>query len=793
MSMQMLTILQILHLTVVYLAVMVLVPALVFYPFFEEKPLGVRFLAYLAIGNFYVINLVFLLQFLHISNRFTLILGIVVPACAMMVKLHWNTWVKNTLSYAGETTYGVMVKTVGVRLILSRLFGALFSTLWKKLKNLFAGIWKHPVDIVGTILVIALAVWQYGTNPLQNFGYMASDTPVHNYWINSLFDNKPFVAGVYPFGMHVIVYFLSEVFGIKIFTLLRIFGLFQDVLMHISLLIFLRIVCKSVFSAYSALVIYLGAQILNTTCIARLFNSLPQEYGMIFILPSIAFLYRFFECRKEEKGIKGWKVESTKELALFAVNFSLTLSVHFYDTMAAGLFCVGAAIGFIAYIFRKEYLWRILLFGILSLFFAILPMGVAVIGGTPLEGSLRWGMSILQTSQPSSTTQNVTVSESSGSSDGGETSAPSAGTVQQEGTVQQAGTVSSGQTDLSQGGATVSQPNQTVVETKSLLDRLLEKGKTIYDALKLADNAYISIYLGGKAPGLELFMLLGLAVCGVFCFLIGERHYGCMAVSVALGTFFLCCVMISKTLGIPALMDQSRCSTYLAYAFMAALGVFLDCITYILFGWLPGQLAKNIFSFAFAGVFVFLVISVFGVREVYVQEALEKNGAIICVTNILRENPPKTYTIISANDELRMIEKVGFFYEIIDLLRYNEGDDKEEYLVIPTPKIYVFVEKVPGEYMLDSPYRGQPVSSSSAEQRLPSYGGLGSYQGANRHIVMSKMYYWAKAFQKLYRNETSVYYEDEEFICYEIDQNVYRPYDLSIDYGYNDAGLTVSE
>jgi hypothetical protein len=47
------------------------------------------------------------------------------------------------------------------------------------------------------------------------------------------------------------------------------------------------------------------------------------------------------------------------------------------------------------------------------------------------------------------------------------------------------------------------------------------------------------------------------------------------------------------------------------------------------------------------------------------------------------------------------------------------------------------------------------------------------------------MYYWAQAFDKLYPNEFRVYYEDDEFVCYYIEQNVYDLYNLAIDYGYN--------
>lgn len=59
------------------------------------------------------------------------------------------------------------------------------------------------------------------------------------------------------------------------------------------------------------------------------------------------------------------------------------------------------------------------------------------------------------------------------------------------------------------------------------------------------------------------------------------------------------------------------------------------------------------------------------------------------------------------------------------------------------------------------------------------------YQGENRWILMSRMYYWAQAFEKLYPDAMSVYYESDQFICYKLDQNMYHLYNLAIDYGYN--------
>ena len=44
---------------------------------------------------------------------------------------------------------------------------------------------------------------------------------------------------------------------------------------------------------------------------------------------------------------------------------------------------------------KKEYFCRIMVTGILSVVLAVLPMAIAFAGGTPLQGSLGWGMSVI--------------------------------------------------------------------------------------------------------------------------------------------------------------------------------------------------------------------------------------------------------------------------------------------------------------------------------------------------------------------------------------------------------------
>ena len=163
------------------------------------------------------------------------------------------------------------------------------------------------------------------------------------------------------------------------------------------------------------------------------------------------------------------------------------------------------------------------------------------------------------------------------------------------------------------------------------------------------------------------------------------------------------------------------------------------------------------------------------------------NEAILCTTNILRDNQGENdkWTIVSANDELRMVEKYGRHTETIDFLTDMEYWNKTKEVTIPTDRVYFYIEKKPLNYA--SGYSGiiPEVSEEEARKPLPNNSGINAYNGPDRAVTMSRMYYWAQAFQKLYPNEMKVYYENERFVCYYIEQNTYRLYNFAIYYGYN--------
>ena len=122
----------------------------------------------------------------------------------------------------------------------------------------------------------------------------------------------------------------------------------------------------------------------------------------------------------------------------------------------------------------------------------------------------------------------------------------------------------------------------------------------------------------------------------------------------------------------------------------------------------------------------------------------------------------------------------------IDFLQGMENCRKEDEIYTPRTVCIFLHQKKSLNYGEDEfTDVDTEVSEEWASRSLPVKSGLSQYTGTNRIIVNSRMYYWAQKSSEGFPNELKVYYEDDDFICYFIEQNEYYLNNFAIDYGYN--------
>ena len=780
-----LVILRFLGIFAVYTGVTLALPALMFRRILRGRSLAEQFLMCYTFGNFYIINIVFLLQLLHISNFFTLagltaVLSIVIGGRVNRIPLKQQAG--NTWHLFGKLLRGRMKLKSAIFLFL----GKCAEGIKRLVKFFYRHIVKNPIQSMLLLGIGVCLCWIYGRQIILVYGYRASDIPVHMSWINEMSRGKIFAKGVYPFGFHCMIYYLHAVFRFDTYVILCQFFFAQVIFMHLVLLAMLKQLCKTKYIPYIGTFVFLLGNFWSGQTYSRFYATLPQEFGMIFVIPSIYFLIRFFQIPKQKLADK----ETRLTLQCFAMAFSLTLAIHFYGTMIAGLCCIGIACGFCFRFLRKEYFCRIMFTGICSVFLAVLPMGIAFATGTPLQGSLGWGLSVINGGKSSSST------EAEAETDEAETLEVSTGddkntvrVVKPDGTVMEidVSDLPSAQENES-GGQMQTETTAPAVPKVSFGEKIRKIPGKAKNALSEMSSRILEfiIKLDVKNIGymilasFALLLLLGFIFC-VF----RQTEYGAMLMSMGFCMWIVTILLCAGVFGLPPLMDGARCSIYYVYLLSAALTALADGLLYMVLPLRKLRLVRNAVSLAVTAAVLMGTFQNHMIKQSDFSSGFVMNGAITCLSNIIHENEDKTWTIVSANDETQMGLDHGWHYETITFLRGMETLEKNTKVIIPTKTVYFFIEKIPGDYAVSYAKSGQSISRKGASRSLPNVGGIGMYQGEGRWIVMSRMYYWAQAFMELYPNEMKVYYEDNKFICYKIEQNMYHQYNFAIDYRYN--------
>ena len=767
MSMTTLITLRFVSIFAAYTGLTVLLPAIMFRRILAGRRLSEQFLMCYTFGNFYIINIVFAVQLLHISGFWTLVLFTAVPGILIWSRVN-RVSLRELCMKTGIVCKKILQGSMGIKGFLYRVKNRGMAVLKKAVWLFYCEVVCNTLQWILAGAVIAALFWIYGRQLILTYGYRASDIPVHLNWINQMSRGNLFASGVYPFGFHCMVYYLHAVFGFDTYVILCVFYLVQVFFIYIVLLAMLKLLCRSLYLPYAGIMVYILGSFWARQTYSRFGSSLPQEFGMIFVIPSVYFLIRFFQT--EKKNLKNR--ETKLILGCFALAFSLTLAIHFYGTMIAGLCCIGIAVGFCTRFLNKEYFRRIMLTGIISVLLAVLPMGIAFAGGTPLQGSLGWGLSVIN-------------GDSSDTEDTSENEAAQKQAMEE----MAARLIENTQNSNSESAQTGEIPIITEAPKHSLTDKAREIPKKMKNLREMMIRRIQEFIINSQEQWCAYAVLAGIAVLillGLMFIILRRITYGEMLMSAGFCMGILTLLLCAGNLGLPVLMDPARCSIYYVYLLIVSITVLGDGLLYLIFMPRILTIPRNVVSFILTVSMAAGMIHQGLVKTPDFISDYVSNGAFTCLTNIIKENKDETWTIVSANDETQMGLDHGWHYETITFLRKQEHINKDTKLIIPTEKVYFFIEKIPLNYSVVYSGSGQSISKKGASQSLPNSGGIGMYQGEGRWILMSRMYYWAQAFMEMYPNEMKVYYESEDFVCYVISQNMYHQYNFAIDYGYNE-------
>lgn len=799
MSMEVRTILELIQVFTVYTASVFLAPYFVFYAYLKDKDLSEKFTLCMIIGNFYIINIVFLIFLLHIPGKFTLYLFIILPALIAWRQVN-RPDIKGSLILIYNSISRLFLGEAKIRTIRDVLSPAPKKWIKGLIHSVVSHAIHHILEWIMLLGFLTFDIWYFGYHNITRYSYGAPDLTVHHYWINEMGDGNIFCKGVYPFGFHNVIYFIHTFFNIDTMSIMRVFNIVQTLYIYLMLYVLLRKICKSKFTPILGIFVFTLPDLFNYLSMMRYQSSLPQEFGIVFLYPCAYFLVEFFERKKEEiqteKKLqqKGkyyvWMeqyhiLSSTRSLVFFAMSFSMTLAAHFYITIIAIFLCLAVAIAYFPIVFHPRYFFAIAIAGILSLVSAIAPLGIAFAQGTPLQGSLGWALEIMS---GSSDDEEAAKEENQEEADSESTDSEAADNEE----TNNAASMPSDNGSLSDGS---SEPDRQVTEEIGTFDTIITK--TQETALKIVKglldfNEKSSIFLCNVFHGIEITTTLilfmeGLMVFSLLAIIIRRTFYYRNLMFVALYLFFLTLMCCAEPFHLPSLMELGRVSIFMAYA----LPLLVACVVDIVY-WIINRNQNHIWEIFPIGVtaaLTMLTITNHFIKPLTLVYATQTSGEIYCNYEIMENYPEKTWTVVTTTNSLQLIKHKGWHMEVCTFLAKMEGYMTSLRVTIPTKYVFFYIEKTPvalgyADYVSKPIANTGPISREAAAQDV-NFRDAMIYNVPNRHIVESKFFYWAKAFEAKYPQEFQVYYEDDSFICYRLVQNEYNLYNFAIDYGFN--------
>lgn len=352
--------------------------------------------------------------------------------------------------------------------------------------------------------------------------------------------------------------------------------------------------------------------------------------------------------------------------------------------------------------------------------------GDCVCNGTPLQGSLGWGMNVITGGSKDDAEETAEPETESAAGSGAETEAIEGSSAETESSTD-SGAIAEMESTPESGTQTGMETQQA--ESVSLLTRL--KGNAMRVCRAVWEAAVIYLIPGDNLVyQIAVFAAIGLlCVLAILFFLRKQTDYAARFLSTAVFMALMSILLGASRIGLPALMDAIRTCIFYAYTIVIVWSFCVDGMLQLLFGWEKKERLVNAVSLLLLGAAGVFIVREDLMKEPRIIKAMQTNEAVTCLTNIIHDEPDGTWTICSANDELRMGEDYGYHYEISSFLSDMEYSGGYSSITLPTHTVYFFIEKKPLDYAVPYENSGQYISEKGAARRFRPHRGSPCIRG----------------------------------------------------------------
>lgn len=630
---------------------------------------------------------------------------------------------------------------------------------WQRFRQRYAGKTAEYLVLAG-ILLFGMAFFLNGA--FQDYSFGCFDQYTHYRWTEKLLAGDIFTWGVYPEGMHCFLYALHVLFGVKLHScVLFLAGIHNSTSFLLAAYCLLNALFRSRHTTLLVLTAWLAFDGIGPVALeafTRMTWTLPQEFGHYLVLACPLLLLRY--CRERCKPVQWYRDEN---LLLLAVGIANAVSMHFYVLILAACACVPVVFAYWRELFPPRRMLPPIAAGLYGAELGLLPMLIACAVGFPLEGSLLWGFNTLRGASGDSIRNRIAAAA----------------------------------------------PKEVHV---SLWERLSAPLKGFYE------NGYVPLF-GDYAAWMLLLSLLvpALLLACWYARRRGKLREGALPAGTAKGSLVLalgCMVFIllfaAPYIGLPELVviDRTLAITQLlAFGLVAVPVDFLLARASSLRGKpLPrGLMATGCLCLYLAAYMTDFRQSTFCYLQRY-------NSTVAVTDQIMNRYPEGNYCIVSTLDERYQVPSQNH-EELLNFMKNTEG----EAYTIPKEYIFLYVEKQPIQrgqvHFHKAPHwlarennkrfsgannQSQcpdilhtEISEEMADANMPYVPNLrDNYDNQMLHTVLaSRAYAWYQRFSATYPAETNVYYENDEFVCYVIHQNMDMFLELAQKEGDSGDGL----
>ncbi len=736
-----------------------LIPLLVWRKHLKPRSHAYRFWFCIITQASLNINLVLLLGFFRICNRYT-IMGFTL---VLYLLIAWNFSDKKFF-----LRFRKMLQNIGavnkeehfLRFALKK-FGARWKDQMKTIGRwpLWNHLFHHWLESMVLGVLIVYNIWFLTHNVMLYHSYQFSDIPVHQSWIYALEHGNLFSEGIYPFGMHAMIYVIRAIFRLNLREIMLYAGAYQTVLLIIGLYLLGKELFHAKYSPIASVVIL--SLMLNQ---GRYAASLPQEAGMYAVVGLAYFMIRFlhtdrkkFVIESDTKLRKFFRINAyinrrylSAEAILLLLCIMLVIAYHFYTAIAAIFLALAIGLAYLPKILKKQYFIPLMFCAIMGAFLAVAPFGACLMKGIPFQESMAWATSVIAGEEWKGSDTNY--------------QAELAAKQGRDST-----------TDSSGSDALESAEEEKVTVDYSSMT-LTQFIKFYYQAIF---NFGILAMFNGKVIQL-MFYCMGIGLICALLMLMRKktRIFGHDYIALILYMLILCTLGASQQLGLIELIASARASSF-AEPFIGLVFMLPVDFAFRLLGiWKNRyfQALLNVLSAAVcAGVAIIIIEfgwyhNFFDINQAYYNESE------YVLRHIKKSFDHHSYTIVSPTEEYYDVLDYGYHTQISKFIDMVNGNQEE--FTFPSRYVFFFIEK---QVMQDYYYGPVDVNPNYAAMKFTYMANSQDYY-FQRAIIESQSYYWAQKFRQIYPRNFKVYYEDDIYVVYMLEQNTYSPFRLRTDY-----------